>query len=99
MSKITESARGRSCTVRLIGVCNYNPETTVFAHISGIRFGHGTGKKTALGAFCCSSCHDVLDGRVKRSEGMCADDVKLAHYEGVMETLSILNEEGLVILE
>ena len=32
MSKITKSAMGEECQVRLIGICNYNNETTVFAH-------------------------------------------------------------------
>ncbi len=31
--KVRESARGQDCTVRLIGICNFNPETTVLAHL------------------------------------------------------------------
>ncbi len=96
MNAITQSARGRNCTVRLPGVCNRDCSTTVFAHISGIRFGHGVGHKTRFGAYCCSACHDVLDGRVRRPEGMTKIESKLYHLEGVIETLAILNNENLV---
>lgn len=92
--KITDSARDEDCTVRIPGVCNFNRETTVFAHIPGIRFGHGVGIKTKLGAYACSCCHDVIDGRVKSH--FSADGLKLMHYEGVMETLIKLEEKGLI---
>ena len=61
MSKITKSARGEECQVRIPGVCNHNPETTIFAHLRG----GGMGKKQpdSEGAYCCSDCHDLYDGR------------------------------------
>ena len=31
-TKLTKAARGRECQVRIPGVCNGNPETTVLAH-------------------------------------------------------------------
>jgi hypothetical protein len=96
VSNITKAARGRDCTVRLEQVCNFNPETTVFAHISGVRFRKGIASKVSdvLGAFCCSSCHDAIDGRIKTSHS--ASELKLAHYEGVLETQLILIDEGLI---
>lgn len=56
MSKITKSARGENCTVRLSGICNHNSDTVVFAHINGVRFGHGMGLKAndIHGAYACS---------------------------------------------
>ncbi len=94
MSKITASAKGEDCTVRLGGICNHNPETVVFCHISGVRHGHGVGIKTIFGAYGCSSCHDALDGRVKTQYN--AIELKNAFYEAVLETLNKLNEKGLV---
>lgn len=96
MSKITEAARGENCTIRLPGICNYNQETTVFAHIGGIRFRKGVASKVsdALGAFSCSSCHDAIDGRIKTSYS--AQELKLAHYEGVFETQLILMDKGIL---
>lgn len=91
--KIQESARGETCTVRLPGICNHNPETVVFAHLSGIRFGHGVGKKTQWGAYACSACHDEIDRRTRRTS---VDFAKLAHLEGVIETMGRLVQKGLL---
>lgn len=65
MSKIRKSAKGKECLVRLPGICNSNPETTVCAHIS--RKGtSGMGMKTSdlCSVRACSSCHDAIDGRI-----------------------------------
>lgn len=63
---LRESARGQPCHLRIPGVCNGNPETTVLCHI---RRGHvaGMGQKPpdCCGVFGCSECHDAMDGRVK----------------------------------
>lgn len=95
MSKITESARGEQCTVRLPGVCNRNPETVVLAHYR--LPGHcGTGIKPPdfMGAYACSDCHDICDGRAKTD--LDADEIQTAFAEGVMRTLVLLHEKGLV---
>jgi len=34
-SKIRASAKGEDCQVRVEGVCNFNPETTILAHLGG----------------------------------------------------------------
>ena len=96
MSKLTNAAKGKDCAVRIPGYCNGNPETTVSAHINGVRFGHGTGQKVndLLAADCCSDCHDVLDYR-QRSH-YTKNELKLFHYEGVMETLMRRAAEGIV---
>lgn len=94
MNKITQSARNQPCTVRLPFICNHDDSTTVFAHINGVRHGHGMGIKTNFGAYACSSCHDALDGRVKT--GYTQEYIKLAHLEGVIETLTILMDKGLL---
>ena len=93
---ITKSANGESCTVRLPGVCCGDNSTTVYAHISGVRFGHGTGIKTNFGAYACSSCHDHLDGRVKNNFEK--EYLKLCHLEAVIETLIKLEQKGLITL-
>lgn len=96
MSKVTESARGEDCTIRLGGVCNRNPETVVLAHLNGVRFGHGVGIKVSdqFGAYACSCCHDAVDGRVKTNYSK--TELKLAHLEGVIETQIKLKEKGLM---
>lgn len=96
MSKITQSAKGESCTIRLQNICNHNPETVVYAHINGVRFGHGVGHKVLdiHGAYACSSCHDAIDFRVKTN--FIKAELKLAHLEGVIETQMRLIEKGLI---
>lgn len=97
MSKLTQASRGKDCTIRLPFVCNHNPETTVSCHIPGIRFGHGTGKKVddIHSADACSSCHDVVDGRVKVTH-LTWEEIRIAHYEGVFETQLRRKAEGLL---
>lgn len=97
MSAITKSAQGENCCIRVPGYCNGNPETTVLAHINGVRFGHGTGQKVAwdgLAAYACSDCHDVVDGRQRSNYSRA--ELKLMHYEGVFETMLILIKKGLM---
>lgn len=95
MSKITQSARGQACQIRIAGVCNHNRETTVLAHyrLAGT-CGMGIKPPDFLGAYACSACHDVVDGRVRVE--MDEAEIALAHAEGVMRTLILLEKQGLI---
>jgi hypothetical protein len=94
MSKLTKLARERDCQVRLPGICNHNPETTVLAHyrLAGT-CGMGIKPHDLLGAWACSSCHDEID---RRSHRIGPDEAALAHLEGVIRTQAILIKEGKV---
>lgn len=94
MSKLTKAARDRECQVRIPGICNGNPETTVLAHyrLAGT-CGVGMKPHDLLGAWACSSCHDEIDRRTRRID---ADSAAMAHLEGVIRTQSILIKEGKV---
>ena len=61
--KVLGSAKGQACTARFPGICNSNPETTVWAHLNGFAFGKGMGQKAhdVLGFHSCSECHRYLD--------------------------------------
>lgn len=93
MSKITESARGQPCTIRLDG-CNGGPEneTVVFAHLNG----GGMGMKVLdiHGAYACHNCHDILDGR-KKSD-LSKEEILLYHLLGMKRTQEILVRKGLL---
>lgn len=93
--KLRESARGQDCQVRIPNVCNFNPETTVLCHLNG--GGMGTKKSDAFAAFACSSCHDVLDGRVKTDVEQWM--IELWHRHGVERTQTIWLDAGLIILK
>lgn len=92
MSKITQSARGEECTVRIPGVCNFDRATTTLAHLNG--GGMGRKRPDIHGAYSCSACHDVLDDRVKT--GYSIETILLWHHEAVILTQEILLEKGLI---
>lgn len=86
-------ARGRDCMVRIPDVCNFNPETTVLAHLGG--GGMGMKSHDLHGAWACSGCHDVIDGRVRLRQ-FSADEIRLMHLEGVIRTQGELIKEGIL---
>jgi len=92
-SKITKSARGEACTIRLEG-CNGGPnnETVVFAHLNG----GGVGRECLdiHGAYCCHSCHDILDGR--KPSKYSKEEILLTHLLGMKRTQEILVGKGLM---
>lgn len=98
MTAIRKAARGEDCTIRLPGVCNQNPETTVLCHDNRLASGKGMGLKApdTEAAFGCSCCHDVLDGRRPRPEGM-TYDLMMAYFDLAVErTHKRLEEKGIL---
>lgn len=61
---IRASARNQECTLRFEGICNRNPETTVWCHSNRLADGKGIGLKAPdeQGCYGCSDCHAWLDG-------------------------------------
>jgi len=100
MSKITESARGQDCLIRVPGICNHNPETVVFCHAPGAGMGRKSvfkspdGKKVDYGSYGCSACHDAVDGRIKTNYKQ--ELLRLWFYEGTHRTTELLVEAGLL---
>lgn len=98
MSKIRESAKGESCTIRS-SWCNEDRDTTVWCHApSGILFGRGMNHKSddILGCYGCSSCHDVIDGRSHIHETD-FEGRRTMFLRGFTVSLRILREKGLVV--
>ena len=60
-NKLRQSAKGQDCLVRIPGICNHDSETVVLAHVGS---NSGTGMKCSdiEAAYCCSSCHTIIDG-------------------------------------
>jgi ferredoxin len=81
-------ARGRDCQIRLAGICNHNPETTVLAHyrMAGLS-GMGIKSPDVCGAWACSNCHAYVDTHRD-------DATARAFLEGVLRTLAALQKEG-----
>ena len=90
--KYTKSARGQMCLVRLPG-CNFNPETTVFAHLNGA--GMALKHLSIHGAYACSNCHAILDGA---KTDLSREYILIAHYEGMVRTQQKMVKEGILNL-
>jgi len=100
-TKITQSAKGQECSLRIPGVCDFDNRTTVCAHINGA----GTGYKEddALTAYTCFSCHQWLDGGYVNIDlsDYTERDIKRAirdseQLRGIRETFPKLRQQGLI---
>ncbi len=95
MSKIRKSAQGKDCLLRLPNVCNGNSDTVVACHIR-IKGLCGVGIKPSdlLTVRACSSCHDVMDGRV--FAGICDSELVEYVHEAHCRTLVEYERENLI---
>ena len=94
--KLRDSAMGQECTMRIPGICNGDPSTTVWAHSNmGI---HGKGKSVkasdVFGCFACEACHRWLDsGSTGRAEKV------TAFYDAMSRSWQILIDMGIIKVE
>lgn len=98
MTPIRRSARGQQCELRIAGVCNGDPDTTVLCHSNALADGKGLGLKAPDTAACygCSACHDVLDGRAPRPDWLTRDMLLALFSVARVMTHKILREKGLM---
>lgn len=61
--RIRNAARGENCTVNIVGVCSYNPESTVLAHLPDESKGMGKKADDISAVFACYNCHQAIDRR------------------------------------
>jgi len=104
--KIRDSARGEECTLQIVGACNYDPATTVLAHLpddSGTGKMGGKSNDVGCAVYACSSCHDVIDGRagfISLDDCIafedCADFYQL---RALKRTIKRMIEKGLVVIK
>lgn len=103
MSKITDSARGEDCLIRMPGICNFTRETVIWAHANGSAAGKGIGMKShdLLGSYACSACHDAYDRRrFQHARALFSrEQVELMFWEGHARSLLRLIEKGIVVIE
>ncbi|MBG4630668.1 DUF1364 family protein [Pseudomonas aeruginosa] len=64
---LRKSARGQECTLRLPGICSFDPERTVLCHLPVGMKGVGMKSPDLFAVFADDCCHAVLDGRAPGS--------------------------------
>jgi len=94
MSKLTKAARGQECTLQIHPYCNGNPETVVGCHLPSPDHGMGFKSPDFFIVFACSSCHDVIDGRMKTDISSVA--IQKCTMRGLYRTWVKLIEMGLI---
>lgn len=91
-NKIRRSARGQDCTLRIPGYCNFDPETTVLAHVGRDR-GMAIKCDDNMAVYACSGCHDAIDGRTTVLEkGYRAQCI----LDALEQTQKIMIDQGLI---
>ncbi len=95
--KITDSSRDKECTLNISGVCNYDSETTVFAHLPSEKGGKGFKSSDLCCCDACSSCHDCLDGR--RFDGEFETHKEFYMRRAQLRTLERLFDEGILCIK
>jgi len=84
---LRQLAKGQPCQIRVPGVCNFDPDTTVLCHLRMVGItGMGMKASDILGAWGCSSCHRYVD-----THGI---DGRTALLEGMARTQGILIQGG-----
>lgn len=93
--KITESAKEEMCTLQIVGWCNYDVETTTFAHFpDGSGGSNKLGGEIGNGGYACDRCHSVIDGRVRHE--VSREDLEFYMRRAVKRTLIRLIEKGIL---
>lgn len=91
---IRRAARDHYCTLRIPGVCNGRRDTTVLAHPPIGNGGMSLKGSDIDGAFACSDCHDVVDGRTPFNSDRA--QVLACWIRGSQETRRTLVKRGLL---
>lgn len=95
--KITDAAKDEVCTLNVVGVCNYDADTTVVCHLPDGSGGSNrlTGPLSIV--FGCSACHDRIDCRTKPH--LPNGDREFYMRRGMMRTINRLILLGLVTVK
>lgn len=95
LTRIQAAARGEMCTIRIPGICNHDPATTVLCHVRR-KWNCGVALKPAdtHAFFGCSACHAVHDGQ--RISNFSRQDLTNMALDAVLRTHDRLAEKGLI---
>ena len=90
-------AQGQNCMIRLAGVCNHDPATTVLAHLNMIGIsGRGLKAPDFLGSWACSNCHQAHTTLEFNGAQFAREFIQLAFLEGMARTQYELIKRGII---
>lgn len=96
---LRKMAKGQPCQVRIPSVCNFDPATTVLAHVNGsgtgTKWGNAHPEENLLGAWACSNCHDAIDKR-NNSHDHSYHMILVWFADGVYRTIRELIKMGVI---
>lgn len=93
--KYLDGARGESCKLRFVGVCNNDRETVVACHIHNASFGMARKADDFSVIDGCANCHRFLDTEAhKISRALLLEHI----LRGLQETLRNRIDRGLLFL-
>ena len=101
---VLQAADGAPCTLRIAsfvpGLRCAPPDTTVYCHLGNIGQGMATKESDINGAFGCSVCHDLTDGRMKSELDWMIEKYPRAVLDRILnghfETLGLLACNGII---
>jgi len=99
--RIRESARGKDCQVRYVGICTYDSTHTIWSHARwGAQLGEGgrgmgTKADDLAGAYACGACDGAFD-QMTNAGDMTRAELDLDWLLGHLRSLGILQRDGLV---
>jgi hypothetical protein len=97
-SLIRDSARGEECTVNIPGVCNYDPQTVVWAHSNQSTHGKGMGLKAhdEFGCYACAACHAWLDHGWASDKNISQEYIEKIFHSAMIRSRNILIRKKLL---
>lgn len=88
--KIRDSAKGESCTMRLVGICDKDPAKVSLCHVNSFRKGVANKSHDIHAYYGCNSCH-----RQETANKVDASDILRA----MIETQDRLVQKGLISVD
>lgn len=89
--KYRDGAKDEQCKMNVAGVCNYDPDTVVLAHVKCLGGSWGAKTHDFSGVDACSACHEWLDSYKGEEE-----DRLFYTRRGIIRTLENRFERGLI---
>lgn len=99
--RIRESARGKDCQVRYVGICTHDPAHTIWSHARwGAQLGEGgrgmgTKADDLAGAYACGACDAAFDQMMNAGD-YTREALDLDWCLGHLRSLGILQREDIV---